>query len=356
MADDSAQAGGISGRRSPASTSPAVAAFGEADKARLLADAGIVRNRLKIEAAVANARAALPVIDGQGSLAAFFWALSAGGARGAAHAGRLRRREPRVGGAGQGAQAARLPFRRPDDRLRAHAGGRDRQRPRRRLLRLGRGRRRTGSGGIPLRLAAAARAHASAGSRDQRVTRCRIRLGSGSTPSEGDLAWALQSGQWWCSSSAPVCSCRSPFTSAPPGGRGGMHDPRLHRPEHLPAVPRHPARGLPVLRQVARHLLPGRSSTCRRCATGRTRRVQDELVPVLLPPRRGGHLRAHAGARHPLHLPQHVRVLLRLRRGGAHALELDAHGQVDGDPLRRRSSGSSSSCRRSGGSTSPSWT
>jgi DNA-3-methyladenine glycosylase I len=52
---------------------PAVAAFGEADLARLLADAGIVRNRLKIEAAVANARAAVPVIEEFGSLAAFFW-------------------------------------------------------------------------------------------------------------------------------------------------------------------------------------------------------------------------------------------------------------------------------------------
>ena len=51
----------------------AVAAFGEADKARLLADAGIVRNRLKIEAALANARAALPLIEEHGSLAAFFW-------------------------------------------------------------------------------------------------------------------------------------------------------------------------------------------------------------------------------------------------------------------------------------------
>jgi DNA-3-methyladenine glycosylase I len=51
----------------------AVAAFGEADTARLLADAGIVRNRLKIEAALANARAALPVIDEHGSLAAYFW-------------------------------------------------------------------------------------------------------------------------------------------------------------------------------------------------------------------------------------------------------------------------------------------
>ena len=51
----------------------AVAVFSAADKARLLDDAGIVRNRLKIEAAVANARAALPVIEEFGSLAAFFW-------------------------------------------------------------------------------------------------------------------------------------------------------------------------------------------------------------------------------------------------------------------------------------------
>jgi DNA-3-methyladenine glycosylase I len=51
----------------------AVATFGPADFARLMADAGIVRNRLKIEAAIANARAALPVIEECGSLAAFFW-------------------------------------------------------------------------------------------------------------------------------------------------------------------------------------------------------------------------------------------------------------------------------------------
>jgi DNA-3-methyladenine glycosylase I len=40
---------------------PAVAAFGQADVDRLLGDAGIIRNRAKIEAAVANARAALDV-------------------------------------------------------------------------------------------------------------------------------------------------------------------------------------------------------------------------------------------------------------------------------------------------------
>ena len=38
-----------------------------------MADTGIVRNRLKVEAAMANARAALPVIEEHGSLAAFFW-------------------------------------------------------------------------------------------------------------------------------------------------------------------------------------------------------------------------------------------------------------------------------------------
>jgi len=51
----------------------AVAGFDDADRERLLADAGIVRNRLKVEAAILNARAALPVIDEHGSLAAFFW-------------------------------------------------------------------------------------------------------------------------------------------------------------------------------------------------------------------------------------------------------------------------------------------
>jgi DNA-3-methyladenine glycosylase I len=40
---------------------PVVAAFGQADVDRLLGDAGIIRNRAKIEAAVANARAALDV-------------------------------------------------------------------------------------------------------------------------------------------------------------------------------------------------------------------------------------------------------------------------------------------------------
>jgi DNA-3-methyladenine glycosylase I len=50
-----------------------VAAFGEADVARLLADAGIVRNRAKIEAALANARAAAELPDG---LSALLWSFA----------------------------------------------------------------------------------------------------------------------------------------------------------------------------------------------------------------------------------------------------------------------------------------
>ena len=41
-----------------------VAGFGPADVARLMADAGIVRNRAKVGAAIANARAALELPDG----------------------------------------------------------------------------------------------------------------------------------------------------------------------------------------------------------------------------------------------------------------------------------------------------
>ncbi len=51
----------------------AVAAFGPDDRARLLADAGIVRNRAKIDAAIANARAAL---DLPGGLAALVWSFA----------------------------------------------------------------------------------------------------------------------------------------------------------------------------------------------------------------------------------------------------------------------------------------
>jgi DNA-3-methyladenine glycosylase I len=51
-----------------------VAAFGEADVARLMADPGIVRNRAKINAVITNARAALALPDG---LSALVWKYAA---------------------------------------------------------------------------------------------------------------------------------------------------------------------------------------------------------------------------------------------------------------------------------------
>ena len=50
-----------------------VAAFGEADIARLLADAGIIRNRAKIEATIANARALLAMHDAGERLGELVW-------------------------------------------------------------------------------------------------------------------------------------------------------------------------------------------------------------------------------------------------------------------------------------------
>ncbi|WP_374430588.1 DNA-3-methyladenine glycosylase I [Ideonella dechloratans] len=51
----------------------AMARYGEADVARLLADAGIVRHRGKIEAVIHNAGRAQALAEEAGSLAAYFW-------------------------------------------------------------------------------------------------------------------------------------------------------------------------------------------------------------------------------------------------------------------------------------------
>lgn len=50
-----------------------VARFDETDVARLLGDAGIVRHRGKIEAAINNARRACELVEAEGSLASFVW-------------------------------------------------------------------------------------------------------------------------------------------------------------------------------------------------------------------------------------------------------------------------------------------
>ena len=50
-----------------------VAAYSEDDVQRLLADPGIVRNRLKIESAIRNARGVLDIMESFGSFDSFIW-------------------------------------------------------------------------------------------------------------------------------------------------------------------------------------------------------------------------------------------------------------------------------------------
>lgn len=52
---------------------PTVAAFGPDDETRLLADAGIIRNRAKVRSAIGNAQAALRVVAERGSLDRYLW-------------------------------------------------------------------------------------------------------------------------------------------------------------------------------------------------------------------------------------------------------------------------------------------
>jgi DNA-3-methyladenine glycosylase I len=50
-----------------------VARFGPRDVERLMGDAGIVRNRAKVEAAIGNAKAAIEAAEEHGNLDAFLW-------------------------------------------------------------------------------------------------------------------------------------------------------------------------------------------------------------------------------------------------------------------------------------------
>jgi DNA-3-methyladenine glycosylase I len=66
-------------RRAFAGFDPAVVAgFGDADVERLLADQGIVRNRLKVGSAIDNARAFLRVQEEFGSFDAYVWRFTGG--------------------------------------------------------------------------------------------------------------------------------------------------------------------------------------------------------------------------------------------------------------------------------------
>ncbi|HVC13928.1 MAG TPA: DNA-3-methyladenine glycosylase I [Acidimicrobiales bacterium] len=77
-------------RRAFASFDPTVVAtFGEAEIARLVDDARIVRHRAKITAAVTNARATLALWDRGGSLAALVWQFTPSGPPAPRHAGEV---------------------------------------------------------------------------------------------------------------------------------------------------------------------------------------------------------------------------------------------------------------------------
>ena len=58
-----------------------VAAYGQADRERLLADARIVRNRAKVDAAISNAQATLDIQARHGSLDSFLWSFVDGAPR-----------------------------------------------------------------------------------------------------------------------------------------------------------------------------------------------------------------------------------------------------------------------------------
>jgi DNA-3-methyladenine glycosylase I len=60
-----------------------VAAYDDADRARLLADAGIVRNRAKVDATITNARAAAGLVaaEGDGALDRLVWSFAPTGRR-----------------------------------------------------------------------------------------------------------------------------------------------------------------------------------------------------------------------------------------------------------------------------------
>ena len=56
-----------------------VAAYGDSERERLMADAGIVRNRLKIRAAISNAESLLKIQRESGSFDRFIWAFTYNG-------------------------------------------------------------------------------------------------------------------------------------------------------------------------------------------------------------------------------------------------------------------------------------
>ncbi|MFJ2806079.1 DNA-3-methyladenine glycosylase I [Kitasatospora sp. NPDC087271] len=95
-----------------------IAGYGDTDVERLMADAGIVRNRAKILAAVANARATVRLRE-HGGLTDLVWGVQATRHPQAAHVRRDSHHLPPIAGPVQSAARTRARVRRPDHH--AHA-------------------------------------------------------------------------------------------------------------------------------------------------------------------------------------------------------------------------------------------
>ena len=108
-----------------------IARYTKRDIDRLMADTGIVRNRAKVEATIANARAAADLDVDLGEL---LWSFAPPRATTARQPVPGSRGDPRIDRDGQGIEAPRLPIRRTDDGVRVDAGHRNGRRPHRGLL------------------------------------------------------------------------------------------------------------------------------------------------------------------------------------------------------------------------------
>ena len=113
-----------------------IAAYTQDDIDRLMADPGIVRNRLKVNGAVKNARAYLQLQEEEGSFSDYLWSFVGGDTivMRPTGTGRLPRHQPGIGRHVQSPQATRLHLRRQHHLLRLHASRRHDRRPRPRLL------------------------------------------------------------------------------------------------------------------------------------------------------------------------------------------------------------------------------
>ena len=105
-----------------------VAAYGDDDVERLMADAGIVRNRAKVHATIANAAATVALRD-EGGLADFLWSFQPAETPGPSGTPTSRPSSPESVALAEGAAEEGFPVRRTDHDVRPDGSGRHRRHP-----------------------------------------------------------------------------------------------------------------------------------------------------------------------------------------------------------------------------------